>query len=467
VLTVGATLTGLFVVGGVLSGTGVTTGTSIISQITGTTGGVGTYLVDTVQTVASTTITQTYGLMTVGAMTSGYLAPGQVISGGTVTANTKIISQVSGTTGVAGTYITSGGAQTVLATIISAGPLTCTYDSVSGSFLITGGTPGALGTIGYATGTLAASLKFDLADGATISQGLAASTPTSVMTAVTAISQNWAPFMTAFNPDAYGNAEKLQFAAWTNSTVDRYVYICWDPDLTVTTSANATTSTANILKASGSNGTFVILSPDYIFAAFYCGAIASVDYSQRQGLTNFCFRSQSGLTPYITNQTQYQNVIANGAVTYISVATANQGFVFGANGQVSGAFQWLDAYVNEIWLNNALQLALMTLLTSAKSVPSNLVGRELIRAACMDPINQGLNFGMFGPSDPLSVSQAAQVDNAAGVSISPTIAAQGWYLQILPATAQVRAARTSPPITFWYHYNQSINQLSIASIEVA
>jgi hypothetical protein len=141
--------------------------------------------------------------------------------------------------------------------------------------------------------------------------------------------------------------------------------------------------------------------------------------------------------------------------------------VFGANGQVSGAFQWLDAYVNEIWLNNALQLALMTLLTSAKSVPSNLVGRELIRAACMDPINQGLNFGMFGPSDPLSVSQAAQVDNAAGVSISPTIAAQGWYLQILPATAQVRAARTSPPITFWYHYNQSINQLSIASIEVA
>jgi hypothetical protein len=287
------------------------------------------------------------------------------------------------------------------------------------------------------------------------------------MNAITAISQNWASFMTVFNPDAFGNANKQLFAAWTNSTVDRYVYICWDTDATITTSNNSTTSLANILKVNQSNGTFVILSPDYIFAAFYCGAIASVDYSQRQGLTNFCFRSQSGLTPYITNQTQYQNIIANGAVTYIAVATANQGFVFGANGQVSGAFQWLDAYVNQIWLNNAIQLALMVLLTSAKSVPSNLVGRELIRAACMDPINQALNFGMFGPSDPLSASQAAQVNNNAGLEIASTIAAQGWYLQILAATAQVRAARTSPPITFWYHYNQSINQLNIASIEVA
>ena len=55
-LTTGGSVTGTFTVGSVLSGTGVTTGTKIVSFGTGT-GGAGTYIVDTPQTVASTTIT--------------------------------------------------------------------------------------------------------------------------------------------------------------------------------------------------------------------------------------------------------------------------------------------------------------------------------------------------------------------------------------------------------------------------
>lgn len=468
VLTVGGVITGAFVVGGSLTGTGVTAGTTILNQLSGTTGGAGTYTVSIVQNVASTTITQTYGVLTVAAMISGYMAPGQIISGGTTAVGTTIVSQISGTTGGAGTYVTSGGAQTVSATIISAGQTLVSYDSVSGGFLITGGTPGvSLGNISYATGTLSTSLKLTLATGASISQGADAAVPSTFMNAIINITQNWVSFMTIFNPDAYSNSVKQAFAAWVNGTLDRYAYMAWDTDLTVLSSSTATTSLAYILKNNGSNGTEVIVSPDYIFAAFRCGSIASVDYNQHQGLTNFCFRSQSGLTPYVTDQTSYQNMLANGANSYVAVATANQGFAFYANGTISGAFQWADAYINEIWLNNAFQLALMILLTGTKSVPENETGRGLIRAACMDPINQALNFGMFGPGDPLSALQAAQVNNAAGIRVSDTIAAQGWYLQILPATAQVRAARISPPMTFWYHYNQSINKLDLASIEVA
>src|SRR5205823_3570347 len=48
---------GTLYVGNTISGTGVTANTHIIAQISGTAGGVGTYLVDTSQTVASTTIT--------------------------------------------------------------------------------------------------------------------------------------------------------------------------------------------------------------------------------------------------------------------------------------------------------------------------------------------------------------------------------------------------------------------------
>ncbi len=55
-LTVGGTVTGTFAVGMVLSGTGVTAGTTITALGTGT-GGAGTYTVSASQTVSSTTIT--------------------------------------------------------------------------------------------------------------------------------------------------------------------------------------------------------------------------------------------------------------------------------------------------------------------------------------------------------------------------------------------------------------------------
>jgi hypothetical protein len=58
-LTVSAVGSGLIQVGDVLSGTGVTANTRVLNQLTGTAGGIGTYTVDTSQTVALTTITAT------------------------------------------------------------------------------------------------------------------------------------------------------------------------------------------------------------------------------------------------------------------------------------------------------------------------------------------------------------------------------------------------------------------------
>lgn len=56
-LTVTVLGSGTLYVGNTLSGTGVTQGTVILAQLSGTTGGVGTYQVNNSQTVASTTIT--------------------------------------------------------------------------------------------------------------------------------------------------------------------------------------------------------------------------------------------------------------------------------------------------------------------------------------------------------------------------------------------------------------------------
>ena len=75
-LTVSAVTSGTISVGMTLSGTGVTAGTKIIGLGTGT-GGTGTYILDTIQTVSSTTITGTGGFYITrsGNVTQGTFSP--------------------------------------------------------------------------------------------------------------------------------------------------------------------------------------------------------------------------------------------------------------------------------------------------------------------------------------------------------------------------------------------------------
>lgn len=121
VLTITAVGSGVAVVGGLLSGTGVATGTRITSQITGTAGGVGTYEVNIPeQTVASTTISETYGTMTVTAVGSGALEVGGVLAGSGVTAGTYITALGTGAGGT-GTYVVSENAVVSSTTITSVG----------------------------------------------------------------------------------------------------------------------------------------------------------------------------------------------------------------------------------------------------------------------------------------------------------------------------------------------------------
>lgn len=116
VMTVTAVGSGTVVVGGTLSGSGVVTGTTVVAQLTGTPGGVGTYSVSIPQTVASTTITVAAGTLTVTAVASGAVTVGQVLSGSGVTAGTVVTALGTGTGGT-GTYIVSP-SQTAASTAI-------------------------------------------------------------------------------------------------------------------------------------------------------------------------------------------------------------------------------------------------------------------------------------------------------------------------------------------------------------
>lgn len=406
-------------------------------------------------------------VLTVTAETTGTIVNGQVISGGTVTAGTTVVSQLtstepSGALGLRGTYTVTPTQTAVSAPLTGTNPVV-TYDSVSGAFVVYSATAGATSTIGFGSGTISASLGLTQATGAVTSQGAIASTPAAAMNAIVAQTQNFATFMTAFEPST---ADCVAFAAWVNSTVDRFVYVMWDTDITVTT-ANDSASAGALIQAGNYSGTIPLYEPtDINLAAFQMGAIASIDFTETNGRTNMKFRGQTGLVAQVTNQTIATQLEANGYNYYGAWATANDRFLFLSPGQISGPFKWIDSYVNQIWLNNAFQLAILSFMTQVKSIPYNDVGYASVEAACMDPINQGLNFGAFYANVPLSAAQADEVNNMAGIKIDGVLSTRGWYLQIKPATPQVRAARGSPLCTFFYMDGEAVNAIQLASLNV-
>jgi Protein of unknown function (DUF3383) len=345
---------------------------------------------------------------------------------------------------------------------------TCTYDSSSSAFVITSATTGAASTIALAGagGSLTTGLALTAATGAVLSQGAIAAVPSTFMAGIVANNQNWATFTTLFDPDTSGNANKQLFAAWTNATGGDFAYVAWDVDAAPTASSSATTSLGYLLKQTSSSGTICVYSADYTKAAFICGSIASIDFNQTNGRITLAYKSQVGLTADVTDLTSMSNLIANGYVFYVSVATANQQFTYLVNGQISGQFAWADSYIDQIWLNNAFQLALLTFLTQMKAVPYSAAGYAQVKAAMLDPIQQGLNFGMYSGGATLSSTQIASVNAAAGMKIDDVIAAQGWYLLIKPATSGIIASRASPAMTFFYLDTGSIQSISLASIEV-
>ena len=340
---------------------------------------------------------------------------------------------------------------------------TITWNSNFNAFVVNAPLIAGTAAIGYATGTAAPLLGLDAPSAGVLSQGTAAAmSPATAMANIILAFQNWATFGTCFEPVA---SDKAAFATWTSGTGGQFAYVCYDSDATIVTSSPSATCIGQYTKTNSLNGTIPVYQ-DPLAAAFAMGAFASVNFNQTNGRISLAFKSGSGITPAVTDPTSAANALANEYNFYGAYATANQGFNVFYNGQISGTFNWADSYVNAIWLNSALQLALMTMFTSTPAVPYNNAGYAMIEAACNGVIAQALNAGVINIGVPLTSTQIAQVNSAAGVAIDQVLATRGYYLQVLPASGTSRNNRTTPPCTLWYMDGGSVNQLNLASIDI-
>jgi hypothetical protein len=347
---------------------------------------------------------------------------------------------------------------------------TCTYNSLFNAFTITSGTTGA-GAVTVCGGTSAAVAAMGLGAGGTISLGTAAAmTPAVAMSALDLYTQNWAGFTTAFEPII---ADKMAFASWNSSTGGQFVYAPYDSDATITSSNASTTCISYWVRTNSYAGCFPVYAnanggPDA--AAFALGFIASINWNAKNGRAAIQAKQGTGISATISDPTSYANAIANFTNFYGAFATANYSFNVFTNGWISGSYGWLDSYIGAIWLNAAIQLAEVNNMLLQQAIPDNQAGYAMIDSAVTtgvgSPVQMALKNGVINTGVTLSSAQISAVDAAAGIVIDPTLNQRGWYFQVQNATPTMRANRTSPVTTLWYMDGGSVNQMTIASVNI-
>lgn len=400
-------------------------------------------------------------IMTVSAVASGLLHVGDTVVGTGIPTGTKISSFGTGVGGV-GTYNMSAAMSTQSNEPVTVSSIALvTYDAQRQAFQISTANTGASETIAFPTDTSLSPLLFlTMTKGAVTSQGAAAQSPAGAMDKIAAVTQDWASFMTDWLPP---QATMLGFAAWVSAQAGGYVYVAYDNDLSAQ-GANASASFGALVE--NYTGVCTIWNPSGLVAAFVCGTIAAIDFNAPNGRISFAYKGQDGLQPDVTDPTVALNLISNGYNFYGNYATRAQQFQWFQDGQVSGSWEWLDPYVDQLYWNAALQLALAELMTNVKSIPYNGQGYNLIRTALMSVIQQMLSFGAIKSGIVLSGSQVAALTAAVGIDISTTLFNFGYYLQVVDPGANVRADRGSPICNLYYTDGGSIQKITLGSVDV-
>ncbi len=341
---------------------------------------------------------------------------------------------------------------------------TCTFNSTLNAFIIKSPTTGAASAITFATAnSFANGLKLTQVLGAVTSQGADAAVTATFMNAILGFTQNWASFVTVFEPDT---DHKIEFSTWVNGTNDRFLYVAWDSSLSPAAGLDPTCF-AQLVTAAGYDGTCPIFDATGDIAAFISGSIASIDYAATNGRIDFAFKRQAGLSPNVTDALTASNYILNGYNFYARYATSNDRFTDFQKGSVPGQWKWLDSYVNNIWLNAAIQLAYMVYLESVNSTPYNQSGYNQLRVVMSGPIEAALNAGVIQKGVALSPSQRAAINTAVGApTAAQVVVTLGWFFDVKDADSITRAARGSPPMVLYYADGGSIQRIQINSTEV-
>lgn len=340
--------------------------------------------------------------------------------------------------------------------------VTVTFDTNQKAFIIKSATTGETSTISYASGTIAAPLKFTAATGAVLSQGADIPVVSDAMQTVLDNSQNWAFVTTSLEPT---EELALSLSSWVTGQNYRFGYVPYTMEASALVTGSADTLAFKIIAVNNYSNVVPVYGRN-IHAASILGYVASLPFDRQEGRVTAKFRELSGLPAVVKTSSAYDALIANGYNFYGNYAQNKVVEDYWAAGTITGDFKWLDTFAFQMWLNATLAKDAIQVLKSNRSIPYNASGKAIIEASFADTINQGVAFGGIRTGVSLSSQQISEIQNAVGADVSPSLIAKGYYLYIGDPTPTQRAERTSPPMTLWYCDGGAVQKITLASIEV-
>ena len=352
-------------------------------------------------------------------------------------------------------------ADTITTALSGAGVVS--FSSQFNAFTVTSATTGELSTVTVPTGNVAELMEFST-ETAVISEGQDANSVTDSMENLTDKFTNFVTFTTLTEPT---DDEALELAQWATTNANAgvlYLYVCWDSSK-ANLDSNNTTVIAEQLKEANVGATCVCY-PSYQMASFIMGVTASIAWDQANSTITYAFKHLQGLGADV-NSTKDANALDAHKVIYMgNFATRNDNFILSYAGAMLGEWDWLDAYINAVWLCNALQVQLMAMFETANRIPYTEAGYSKIRANCKDIIERALNNGVIDAGVNLSNAQKAELTTLLGADYSQEIYTNGYFLQIVDATAQIRQQRKTPSMNLVYTYGGAVHKLIVPATAV-
>jgi Protein of unknown function (DUF3383). len=341
------------------------------------------------------------------------------------------------------------------------GNATIEYNSDFSAFVLTSGSDGEDGeTITDIAGTIAELMNLTVEKSPVVSNGSSGKAATDIMESVKATTQNWASFTTSFLADS---ETKVALAKWQTLYPNSFLYVAWDTDKKLTI-ANNTDNDAVLLRNLNVDVAFVY--GESIYAAFFMGSIASVNYQGRNSVVTFAHRFQTGL-PYNVNDTVTARALEDKRVNfYGNYALRNDKFQFAFPGMTLGEYKWIDHFVNSIWFFSALETGAAFGLRYCNRVPYNEPGKALVRSFYQDAINSAVRNGTIDKGLGLSEMQKTQIIQEAGFDITGLLVRNGYYLLVEIPGPEVRVNRESTLNKLWYTYAGSVHRLDLSATSI-
>ena len=144
--------------------------------------------------------------------------------------------------------------------------------------------------------------------------------------------------------------------------------------------------------------------------------MAATDYSRRNSVQNFMFQ-QFDLTAKVTRTDISDDLDALRVNYYGNTQTAGQIISFYQRGVLCGGATDpvdMNTFANELWLKDAAQAALMSLLLSMPKVSANAGGRGQVLAIVQDAIDRALTNGVISVGKTLTTQQRLYVTQVTG-----------------------------------------------------